>query len=274
MKYQSSVTLHSLQNWTSDWQIAAVLSSTKGLNDHMLLSYIFWDSSAQMIFWRHVQMNSYRTGCLSLRMLQLMTCRMDFCEIWDWNILWQIFKPKHSHKKCLITTNSVRFEVFPAVTIRMSCFGMLCHVALVWPDISEEPSASIIRVTRFGELETLAITSNQSMLRRNISITSNWSTYLFLCSMLLLLVTANVAPISPILVTLMMVELRSSKTSVHTRATGCNIPEHDILQLSNSYIPVQLQFSNPVCFTGLFNTKGWESMQHATLFIQSLVLYH
>jgi hypothetical protein len=45
---------------------------------------------------------------------------------------------------------------------------MLCHVALVRTDVSEELSASFIRVTRIGELgTTLAVTSNRPMLRRN-----------------------------------------------------------------------------------------------------------
>jgi hypothetical protein len=40
--------------------------------------------------------------------------------------------------------------------------GMLRHVALVRTDVSEELSASFIRVTRIGELgTTLAVTSNQ-----------------------------------------------------------------------------------------------------------------
>jgi hypothetical protein len=69
--------------------------------------------------------------------------------------------------------------------------GMLHHVALVRTNVSEELSASIISVTRIGELGTIAITSNRHMLQRNSSMHQ-------------MLVIANVVPSSPILVTQMV----------------------------------------------------------------------
>jgi hypothetical protein len=75
---------------------------------------------------------------------------------------------------------------------------MLCRVALVRTDVSEELSASSIRVTRIGEL-----------------------------------VMANVVRSSQILVTQMMEGLSSTETSVLTRATRRNIPEDAILQFRN-----------------------------------------
>jgi hypothetical protein len=79
----------------------------------------------------------------------------------------------------------------------MASYGMLRRVALVRTDVSEELSASFIRVTRIGEVETPAVTS--------------------------------VVPSSPITVTLMKEALRFSETSVLTRATLRNIPEDAIL---------------------------------------------
>jgi hypothetical protein len=50
----------------------------------------------------------------------------------------------------------------------MASSGMLRRVALVRTDVSEELSASFIRVTRIGEVgTTLAVTSNRRTLRRN-----------------------------------------------------------------------------------------------------------
>jgi hypothetical protein len=50
----------------------------------------------------------------------------------------------------------------------MASSGMLRRVALVRTDVSEELSASFIRVIRIGELgTTLAVTSNRRTLRRN-----------------------------------------------------------------------------------------------------------
>jgi hypothetical protein len=55
----------------------------------------------------------------------------------------------------------------------MASSGMLRRVALVRTGVSEELSASFIRVRRIGELETtLAVNSNRRKLRRNANLKS------------------------------------------------------------------------------------------------------
>jgi hypothetical protein len=59
---------------------------------------------------------------------------------------------------------------------------MLRRVAHVRTEVSEELSASIIRITRLGEIgTTLALTSNRRTLRRNMQRASVVS-YCYCCS--------------------------------------------------------------------------------------------
>jgi hypothetical protein len=89
---------------------------------------------------------------------------------------------------------------------------MLRRVALVRTDVSEELSASLIRVTRIGELGTKS------------TVTSK-----FLRVVLLLLVTAKVVSSSPNLATLMMGGIRFSEASFLTRLVWRNNTNDGIL---------------------------------------------
>jgi hypothetical protein len=68
----------------------------------------------------------------------------------------------------------VRFEVFMAVTMKNVVFRDVTLCVKVGTDVSEELNASIIRVTRIGEVVlTLAVSSNRRTLRKNNSSCEN-----------------------------------------------------------------------------------------------------
>jgi hypothetical protein len=65
------------------------------------------------------------------------------------------------------STVKQRTDISLSTMLKNAVFWDVTHVALVRTYVSEEHSASIIRVTRIGELGTLAVTSNRRTLRRN-----------------------------------------------------------------------------------------------------------
>jgi hypothetical protein len=104
----------------------------------------------------------------------------------------------------------------------MASSGALRRVVLVRTDVSEELSASFIRVTRIGELGTTHAAKKFEGLG-------------FLRSVRRLLVTASVVP-SSLIVTLMKDALSSSETSVLTTATRRNIPEEPYARTTFLYV--------------------------------------
>jgi hypothetical protein len=108
---------------------------------------------------------------------------------------------------------------------RMVSSGMLRCVGLIRTDVSEEPSAFFIGVTRIGKLGTI--------------------------------VAASVVPSLSILVTLMKEALGSSETSVLTRATRHNIPEDTTLQLGfHSIHPPQFSWGHSCTINNCYITSA------------------
>jgi hypothetical protein len=72
----------------------------------------------------------------------------------------------HAGVLCINISRQITDNNFNQFISRMVSSGMLRRAALVRTDVSEKLSASFIRVTRIGELETtLALTSNRRTLR-------------------------------------------------------------------------------------------------------------
>jgi hypothetical protein len=81
--------------------------------------------------------------------------------------------------------------------------------------------------------------------------------------MLQLLVTANILSL-PLLVTLLMEAIRSSKTSVLTRTTWCYIPEECILELNTISTTPQNTCTNPLSLESPFMYSYKSMKNHRT----------
>jgi hypothetical protein len=117
---------------------------------------------------------------------------------------------------------------------RMASSGMLHHVGLVRIDVSEELSASFIRLTRIGEQGTkLAVNYQPTHAAKKYQV--------FLHSVRRLLVTANVVHSSPIIVTLMKEALRSSEHRLLQEPHGVTS------QKTSFFIVTAVETSNLTC---------------------------
>jgi hypothetical protein len=113
---------------------------------------------------------------------------------------------QHYHKKSLFF---VRLEVFTAMAMKNGVFRDVI------------PCGSC-KNQHFGGMNRLYHQGDKNRPSMNVSSNS-------LRSVLWLLVTANVVPSSPILITLMMLATRSFETLVFARATWRNSPEDGTL---------------------------------------------
>jgi hypothetical protein len=159
-------------------------------------------------------LSNMNRGSQSMRM----TTHLDLLPYWGTTELCSQF-PIHLHDVILYYEAQRRLSCYLHIYVishclnlrlnlfwRMTPSGMSRRVTLVRTNVSEEPSASFIRVTRIGELgTTLAVTSNRRTLRRN----NKWE--VLLRSERRLLVIASVVRSSPILVTVMKEALNPQK---------------------------------------------------------------
>jgi hypothetical protein len=91
----------------------------------------------------------------------MLLCVGIFCHYWDFH------KYISSMKMNIVACVQTLRNLYYYSVWRMASSGMLHHLALVRTDVSEEFGASFIRVTRIGELGTLAVTSNWRTLQRS-----------------------------------------------------------------------------------------------------------